>query len=61
MPSVGVCDSIAEESSCTYVTRPNNLSVTAHNSNRKKYVNSLHYSQVSGLTPTSPFDINDPQ
>lgn len=62
-PPVVMCSSppatIPEDLACTNVIRPNVLSVNAINQNRKKYVNSLHYSQISGLTPTSPFDIND--
>ena len=43
------------------IMRPNFLSVNIMNQNRKKYVNSIHYSQISGLTPTSPLDVNDSQ
>lgn len=45
----------------TNKARPNILSVNVANQNRKKYVNRLHYSEISGLTPTSPFDINNTQ
>lgn len=54
----GFCNSsIQRDAACAI--RPNILSVNAQSSNRKKYVNSLHYSQISGLTPTSPFDVNN--
>lgn len=62
-PPVAVCSSlkpnIPVDLASTNKARPNLLSVNIANQNRKKYVNSLHYSQLSGLTPTSPFDINN--
>lgn len=54
-------DKLPENLVSATIMRPNILSVNMMNQNRKKYVNSLHYSQISGLTPTSPLDINESQ
>lgn len=50
---------MSTDPTCQNLMRPNILSVNEKTQSRKKYVNSLHYSQISGLTPTSPFDINE--
>ena len=54
-------DEFPAEMVSAHIVRPNILSVNVKNQNRKKYVNSFHYSQMSGLTPTSPLDINGSQ